>query len=473
MFIIHRFWNVASNVMMSHDMDNEPQYKKYKHRNDTIVIKYLEFYSGIGGWSYALHDALHNIIRSRDDDNTDCNNFSNDIEDSIGYIGDVKVRLERIAAFDHSDAANVVLKYNDELNQDYLHINKNDAKAVSIERLTIKQLKSPNYKADIWAMSPPCQPYTRNNALQKDDSDPRSKSFLHLCNLLTQLDFNDRPKIIFLENVVGFEKSNGCRIFRKALAECGYMARHFHLDPTQVGLPNHRPRYFSIATTKSFNQGHAQVNNFQSPENALSSLETPTIETCLPLQKSYKVEDIPPICSFLDISDFHSKPCPILKDKTRIETLRIPAKVLNSNASWCFDVVTPKSKRTACFTHGYGQFVRGTGSVLLTGKVTIEQMKKLELVDPTEREFDSNWKEGLCLENLRYFSGTEIARLFGFPAKEGLKEESTYAGSKYEFKFPPTTTLKKQWQLLGNSLNVKVASNLCELGLSLLILNHI
>ena len=40
------------------------------------------------------------------------------------------------------------------------------------------------------------------------------------------------------------------------------------------------------------------------------------------------------------------------------------AKKLSASASWFFDVVTPSSKRSACFTQSYGVLVCGTGSVL-------------------------------------------------------------------------------------------------------------
>ena len=42
------------------------------------------------------------------------------------------------------------------------------------------------HQADIWLMSPPCQPFTRRG-LQLHDADPRSASFLHLLQLLPVL----------------------------------------------------------------------------------------------------------------------------------------------------------------------------------------------------------------------------------------------------------------------------------------------
>ena len=56
-------------------------------------------------------------------------------------------------------------------------------------------------------MSPPCQPHTRQHANQQQEKDdPRSKSFLHLCGLLGEMEEDALPSLILLENVVGFEK---------------------------------------------------------------------------------------------------------------------------------------------------------------------------------------------------------------------------------------------------------------------------
>ena len=73
----------------------------------------------------------------------------------------------------------------------------------------------------------------------------------------------------------------------------------------------------------------------------------------------------------------------------------------------------------------------------------------IQLLPPDQREFQADWMDHLDPKKLRYFSGMELARMFGF--------------SK-DFSFPPDTSLKQQWKLMGNSLNVRVASKLVELG---------
>jgi tRNA (cytosine38-C5)-methyltransferase len=51
-------------------------------------------------------------------------------------------------------------------------------------------------------MSPPCQPYTRIG-LQQGSVDARAKSFLHLLDVLGEM--QHKPKYILVENVKGFE----------------------------------------------------------------------------------------------------------------------------------------------------------------------------------------------------------------------------------------------------------------------------
>ena len=119
--------------------------------------------------------------------------------------------------------------------------------------------------------------------------------------------------------------------------------------------------------------------------------------------------------------------------------------------------MTKNDQRSSCFTHAYGKYVRGTGSVYYFGSLNDKSGdgEPFKLVPPEDREFDQDWKEGLDLKNgMRYFSGDEIARLMDYRA---------------EFTFPDDVSMKQQWKLLGNSLNVRVTAKICELGLRLMM----
>jgi tRNA (cytosine38-C5)-methyltransferase len=76
---------------------------------------------------------------------------------------------------------------------------------VDISTLTSECLAS--FRADIWLLSPACQPYTVLNSNAKGASDPRAQSFLHLIqDVLPQLKAADAdPSYLLVENVAGFE----------------------------------------------------------------------------------------------------------------------------------------------------------------------------------------------------------------------------------------------------------------------------
>jgi tRNA (cytosine38-C5)-methyltransferase len=375
--------------------------------------------------------------------------------------------LQCLAALDHSDLCTKVYQYNH-------HQGGCSPTTTSIERLTLKAAE--RWNADIWAMSPPCQPHTRQHDNQQADlEDPRSKSFLHLCNLIETMESTKLPKLILVENVIGFERSNSCLRMRQALLTRDYSVGHFHLSPTQCGIPNDRPRYYCVATRQQ------SLMSSQAASRLRRYLPSEKLEGCTSHQHSdtsacpisshlpelglvpSSSEDrkgsmrdgngsgngspqhppLPCISSFLDQGEHHNN------DNL---DLKIPSTILDAKSAWCFDIVTPQAQRSSCFTHGYGKFVRGTGSVLYLGNAPDN---KFQLVPPEQREFDKDWAKGLDLEkSLRYFSGTEMARLLDF--KDG-------------FGFPKDVTLKQQWKLLGNSLNVRVASRMCELGLRVII----
>jgi site-specific DNA-cytosine methylase len=74
-----------------------------------------------------------------------------------------------------------------------------------ISSLNASQLAQ--YQADLWLMSPACQPYTVLNPKAKGEQDPRAKSFLHLVqNVLPEMaQEGTHPSHLLVENVAGFE----------------------------------------------------------------------------------------------------------------------------------------------------------------------------------------------------------------------------------------------------------------------------
>lgn len=97
--------------------------------------------------------------------------------------------------------------------------------------------------ANLWWLSPPCQPYSRRGR-QADVDDRRAASLLHLISLIPEL----RPRAIALENVSGFARSRARAQLGKMLEACGYHVMARELCPTELGWPNRRPRYYLLAS---------------------------------------------------------------------------------------------------------------------------------------------------------------------------------------------------------------------------------
>ncbi|KAI9313368.1 S-adenosyl-L-methionine-dependent methyltransferase [Dichotomocladium elegans] len=286
-------------------------------------------------------------------------------------------------------------------------------------------------------MSPPCQPYTRVG-LQQGSQDARSKSFLHLLNVLEKM--THQPKFILVENVKGFEESDSRDMLTSTLEHCGYTYQEFLLTPLQLGIPNSRMRYYLLAKRKPM--------TFALPP-------TGTILGFIP-----KSEKMPTAftdnrtASFLNEAELlHASASGIAigqilqyleNDLEDIETYRIPDKVLLKHGH-VFDIVKPKMRRSCCFTKGYYHYAEATGSILQMN----EELNTTDVFDAASRH-KANGEEDAALGllrslELRYFTPREVSNLMGFPAS---------------FDFPETSTLKQKYRTLGNSINVRLVAEL-------------
>ena len=389
-------------------------------------LRFIEFYAGVGGWTTALHLAAKKVA------------------DKNG----AGIALECCAALDHSDLCNSVYQHN--------HREKSQTcRQCRIEEISPEQLNQ--WSADMWLMSPPCQPHTRQHSNQdKDLDDARSTSFLHLVHLLKSphVEAAAIPSII-----VGFQLSNSFDTFLDALTVLGYHMAHFILEPTQLGYPNDRPRYFAVAIRNSSDHRLAVDEHsplfsyFTTLQRSPPRTDPLAIQTAIP---ALGVHEIPTDSdeAVRSLAEFLDEPTVLT-----MMGLQVSPDTMKRTAAWCFDIVAPASRRSACFTSGYGRFIRGTGSILYIPKedgtdqsAVPHATLPLPLQDPKDREFQADWIKELDLDTarLRYFSGTEMARLLGFPLS---------------FSFPTHVTTKQQWKLMGNSLNVSVAAKVIELGL--------
>jgi tRNA (cytosine38-C5)-methyltransferase len=398
---------------------------------EPVKLTALEFYSGIGGWSAAA--SLTTALPFQWASST------------------VTLSIEVKAAFDINPIANDVYLLNHALKPNHR----------SLEHITVKNLDA--HRADLWMMSPPCQPFTRNNdTAVRDKVDPRTASFVHLQELLQQM--QHQPRLIFLENVVGFESSESCEEFLQRLSALQYQVQQFHLSPLQFGIPNDRPRYYCIAHKVS------SATGAPTPIDTRIYTSFPDASAAASVQRAL-------LSQYLD--------APLSPD-LRAE-YRVPDRVLSSSSGWCLDLRTPASDYSACFTKSYSRFARGTGSVLVevdaaagADAVSEGDTQQLEayLVRPrpstataavssTEPEpalepaaTSSSEDRALWWERLqrgaprpltiRYFTPQELLRLFGFPKS---------------FRFPAALNKSKCYELIGNSVNVEVVARLLAHGL--------
>ncbi|PVV04176.1 hypothetical protein BB560_001323 [Smittium megazygosporum] len=337
------------------------------------------------------------------------------------------IEIEKIYAFDINPVANCVYK----LNFPSVEIVQRN-----IEALSLKYFEKLN--ADVWTMSPPCQPYTRQGN-QLGSADPRSKSFLFLVDLLGKIE--KKPEFIILENVAGFEKSDSRKLFLTQLCKHNYTFEEFILNPLQFGYPNSRTRYYLLASRVQ-NRPLKYSSFSLSPKFIYEipgvSMVPPSKKLDSDLERSeILLEDL----NFEKetwVEGFSHKISEFTDNLSEGEFKKyaLPKKKLDSHG-YVFDVVMPTSRRSCCFTKGYYHYNEGTGSVLqISGIVGVD--------DQTP-------------ENTRYFTEYEIARLLGFPSTFTF-ENATSENSND--KNCSVVTLKQRYRLLGNSLSVTVVSEL-------------
>ncbi|XP_048223728.1 tRNA (cytosine(38)-C(5))-methyltransferase isoform X2 [Perognathus longimembris pacificus] len=354
-----------------------------------------------------------------------------------------------VAAVDVNTVANEVYKHN------FPHTQLLEK---TIEGITLEDFDKLSF--DMILMSPPCQPFTRIG-LQGDMSDPRTKSFLHVLDILPRL--QKLPKYILLENVKGFEVSSTRDLLIQTIENCGFQYQEFLLSPTSLGIPNSRLRYFLIAKLQS------EPLPFQAPGQVL--MEFPKMEHEYPQKYAvdaekkikekkieasstrssgkdsilYKLETAEEIDrKYQQNSDLSVKMLKdFLEDDTDMSQYFLPPKSL-LRYSLLLDIVSPTCRRSTCFTKGYGAYIEGTGSVLRTSEdVQIEDIYNSLTNLPEEEKLTK-----LEMLKLRYFTPKEIANLLGFPP---------------DFGFPEKITMKQRYRLLGNSLNVHVVAKLIKI----------
>ncbi|KAJ2959903.1 hypothetical protein NQZ79_g4717 [Umbelopsis isabellina] len=312
-------------------------------------------------------------------------------------------------------------------------------------------------KADVWTMSPPCQPHTRTG-LKLDSKDPRSKSFLYLMNMLPNM--KNPPKYILVENVKGFDSSDSRQVLIQQLEACNYSYQEFLLNPLQMGIPNSRLRYYLLAKAKPLTFMVEPTGTIIGYVPASKTLTTEFTD-----ERGLVIKDDETI---LRSGKVNKRPvCEFLEKEQSFDQYKVPDKTLLKHGH-AFDIVKPNSLRSCCFTKGYYHYVEATGSILQVNEAgnnsfaapTDDTFNLLQDWKDSAREIDASGTpakpsadgEQQILETLRelqlrYFTPREVANLMGFPASFG---------------FPETMSLKQKYRTLGNSINVLVVAELMK-----------
>ena len=99
------------------------------------------------------------------------------------------------------------------------------------------------FDADLWWMSPPCQPYTLQGC-RRDLADARAAAFVSILRQLPRR----RPLHLAMENVPGFVGSQSHAALLEVLSQSGYQYREHVICPTERGWPMRRRRYYLVAS---------------------------------------------------------------------------------------------------------------------------------------------------------------------------------------------------------------------------------
>jgi DNA (cytosine-5)-methyltransferase 1 len=225
--------------------------------------------------------------------------------------------VQVVGALDHDPTAIAIHR---------LNFPEHGALKKDLERITAAELAA--YGADLWWLSPPCQPYSLRGA-RRDLNDPRARSLVRLMDLLAGFPDELLPQYMALENVEGFAQSQARERLFAILTSRGYHLHERRLCPTELGVPSRRPRYYLAASRIPFNLPPAKA----------------------PLE-------LRPLKGYLE--PFPPEGSPTL--------LRLPAEIPARFGSGLRIIDgDDQGAYTTCFTSGYGRSIMRAGSYLKCG----------------------------------------------------------------------------------------------------------
>lgn len=351
-----------------------------------------------------------------------------------------------------------------DINEDALFVYEHNWPHTKIVRKNICSLPLDWFRAqgcDIWTMSPPCQPFSRQGHFN-DTDDARCEAFLRILEVLTELGDEDLPRLVVLENVSGFEKSNAYKLLIEVLLKRSFFIHPYMLTPTQMQFPNSRLRFFMIALRGNTAPGISDIQ-----QSVCCNTEQTTIYStnfAAHPDEPLSQEDSSLCCHGISATERPQVGTFLDENCDDISTdLEVKAVDLAKRSASAYDIIYNTCTHSQCFTKNYVQYLSGTGSVIVDSLGRMSGDKEC-LVDSSE------W-----VHRLRYLHPNEVLRLMGFKMCDRTREDAPdytqprshsnhqclpcrcnrlHPCSCENFKLPPEgITVKKLWKLCGNSLN--------------------
>ncbi len=235
-----------------------------------------------------------------------------------GFAAAVAERAVRVTAALEQDPA-ALASYR-------LNFPEHPTRQVDLARISAWELTAP--AADLWWLSPPCQPYCERGA-RRDLDDGRAGSLGHLMAILGRISGEHLPRCLALENVAGFVGSQAHGRLVDLLAGRGYALRERLLCPTELGIPSRRPRYYLTASL-------------------------------LPLAVEKPLSPLPlrPLAPYLDLAPVETLPHELFLSPEIVTRYGGALRILEP---------TDLHACTTCFTSGYGRSLVNAGSYLSCG----------------------------------------------------------------------------------------------------------
>ncbi|SBT70289.1 DNA (cytosine-5)-methyltransferase, putative [Plasmodium malariae] len=335
------------------------------------------------------------------------------------------------------------------------------------------------------------------------EKDKRTHSFIHICNLLKDINVENLPEYIFIENVKNFEISYSFLYFINSIKR-NYFFQTYLLSPLQFGIPNERLRFYCICKKKPNLNKQTPNKTFENSISALlySNSLIPknyiSFKNMENLRKNEKkgIFYTPSLMTFIDTNDKFPLICNKAKDinmfNKHLNEFQIKKDIFHKFSSYCFDIIdinkngniccfnsyeyytekneliksiaidnnkkeeiNSKKLHAMCFTSNYGRYINGSGSILYISRNKEKQDIK--------KSFSSNIRiSNLSKEN--YSSGISDQNVtYTDDEVRGKKKNKKKEMKKYENKvryFTPTEISR----LMGYKMHTN-ENNLKENGL--------